>query len=58
MTIAQTGFKIRKLSDKLSFKVMEKGLEQTLGLDHFGKLAAFEYQNYHYRYETEVYSFH
>ena len=36
---------------------MEKGLEKTLGLDHFGKLSAFEYENYHYRYENEIYSF-
>ena len=38
ITFAQTGFKLKKLRDKLSSKVMEKGLEKTLGLDHFGKL--------------------
>ena len=57
ITFAQTGFKLKKLRDKLSSKVMEKGLEKTLGLDHFGKLSAFEYENYHYRYENEIYSF-
>ncbi|MFL2665974.1 MAG: hypothetical protein ACJ0NM_01120 [Flavobacteriaceae bacterium] len=57
ISFTQAGFKLRKFKDKLSSKVMEKGLEKGMGLDHFGKLAALEYENYHYRYETEIYSF-
>jgi len=57
ISFTQAGFKLRKLKDKLSSKIMDKGLEKGMGLDHFGKLAAFEYENYHYRYETEIYSF-
>ncbi len=57
ISFTQAGFKLRKLKDKLSSKIMDKGVEKVMGLDHFGKLAAFEYENYHYRYENEIYSF-
>ena len=57
ISFTQVGFKLRKFKDKLSSKALEVGLEKGMGLDHFGKLAALEYENYHYRYENEIYSF-
>jgi hypothetical protein len=57
ISFTQVGFKLRKFKDKLSSKALEIGLEKGMGLDHFGKLAALEYENYHYRYENEIYSF-
>jgi hypothetical protein len=57
ISFTQAGFKLRKFKDKLSSKALEIGLEKGMGLDHFGKLAALEYENYHYRYENEIYSF-
>ena len=56
ISFAQAGFKLKKFVDKKLSKVMEKSVG-LMGQDHFGKLAEFEYENYHYRFENDTISY-
>ena len=56
ISFTQVGFKLKKLADKKLSKVMDKSVG-LMGQDHFGKLAEFEYENYHYRFENDTISY-
>lgn len=56
ISFTQVGFKLKKFADKKLSKVMDKSVG-LMGQDHFGKLAEFEYENYHYRFENDTISY-
>ena len=56
ISFTQVRFKLKKFADKKLSKVMEKSVG-LMGQDHFGKLAEFEYKNYHYRFENDTISY-
>ena len=56
ISFTQARFKLKKFADKKLSKIMEKSVG-LMGQDHFGKLAEFEYENYHYRFENDTISY-